>query len=108
MFNKYAINVVTARERHAGGATLLDVRTKEEWRQGHVPGSVRVSLDSISQRRDALARQYAGNEVLVICRSGNRSARAAAMFRDMGITAINVRGGINAWSRKDLPLKKGQ
>ncbi len=108
MFNKYAINVATAHERHAAGATLLDVRTKEEWRQGHVPGSVRVSLESIPQRRQALARQYGDAELLLICRSGNRSARAAAMFRDMGVTAINVRGGINAWNRKDLPIKKGQ
>jgi rhodanese-related sulfurtransferase len=108
MFNKYAINVLTASQRQSDGATLLDVRTKEEWRRGHVPGSVRVSLDSIEQRRSALTRQYAGSEVLVICRSGSRSGRAAAMFRDMGISAINVRGGIDAWNRKDLPIKKGQ
>ncbi len=37
-----------------------------------------------------------------------RSARPAALFRDMGISAINIRGGINAWSRKELPIKKGQ
>lgn len=108
MFNKYAVNVIRANDLLAAGTTLVDVRTKAEWQTSHVPGSVRVPLDSIQHRRAALARQYAGSEVLVICRSGSRSSRAAAMFRDMGVNAVNVRGGINAWTRKQLPLNKGR
>ena len=107
MFNKYAVNVTAAAERHNSGFTIVDVRTKEEWRNGHVPGSIHISLESIPKRPDAVKRQLQGKEVLVICRSGSRSSRAAAMFRDLGVNAINVRGGINAWARKDLPIKKG-
>jgi rhodanese-related sulfurtransferase len=108
MFNKYAVNGIQANELLAAGTTLVDVRTEPEWQTSHVPGSARVPLDSIQHRRAALARQYAGSEVLVICRSGSRSGRAAAMFRDMGVNAVNVRGGINAWTRNQLPLNKGR
>lgn len=107
MFRKRSIDVLTAADRLGQGIALIDVRTKDEWRDGHVSGAVRVSLASLPNRKDSLQRQYADRYVMVICRSGSRSAHAVNVLRDMGIPALNVKGGINAWKRKGLPVKRG-
>jgi rhodanese-related sulfurtransferase len=107
MFGKKSMDVSAVYGRLAEGAVLVDVRTKEEWREAHVPGAVRISLDSLHDRQDALKRRYADSELLVICRSGSRSAQAAHFFESLGINALNVRGGINSWIRKGLPITQG-
>ncbi|MDH4118058.1 MAG: rhodanese-like domain-containing protein [Acidimicrobiia bacterium] len=94
-----SVNVRTARDLHAGGAMLLDVRTKPEWRTGHAPGADHVSMDSVAQRLEWIARRAGDEPVLVICRSGNRSGRVAGMLRRQGVDARNVRGGMIAWQR---------
>ena len=103
MFNKYTVNVVKADQLREAGTTVIDVRTKKEWTEAHIPGAVRIGVESIPQRSDLLRSKYGGTEVLVICRSGSRSARAAAQLRDLDVTALNVKGGMLAWSRKNLP-----
>lgn len=107
MFRKKSLDAATAHDRLADGAVLVDVRTKEEWREAHVAGAIRISLDSLHGRQDALKRKYADSELLVICRSGSRSAHAVRFFGSLGINALNVRGGINSWIRKGLPVTRG-
>lgn len=106
MFNK-SVNVSAAADRHNEGVILLDVRTKQEWHEVRVPGAVRLALDSIPHSQTAIQRKYQNKEVLVICRSGSRSARATSMLRSLGVEATNVKGGINAWKRKGLPVTQG-
>ena len=90
-----------AHEAAGNGALLIDVRSGDEWkRDGRAAGAQHIPLSSLPQRLERLQ----GHEVLVICRSGNRSARAAALLRRNGISALNVRGGMIAWSRHGLPL----
>ncbi|MFD0897287.1 rhodanese-like domain-containing protein [Loigolactobacillus binensis] len=73
------------------GVTLLDVRTPEEYRAGHIRQAQNFPLDSITE--------YAGTdkEVYAICHSGQRSAQACQILRDKGYNAISVRGGMNLW-----------
>ena len=103
MFGKHSVNVVKADQLREAGATVIDVRTKKEWTEAHIPGAVRIGVESIPQRRDILRDKYGGSEVLVICHSGSRSARAVAQLRDLGVTALDVKGGMLAWRRKNLP-----
>lgn len=107
LFKKSGIDVATAAERSAGNGLLVDVRTKAEWRSGHAPGATHVSLDSLQQRMEWLKRAADGGEVMVICRSGNRSAQATRQLKSAGVEAVNVRGGMIAWERAGLPVKKG-
>ena len=107
MFGRKSLDVTSVHGRLSEGAVLVDVRTKEEWRQAHVPGAIRISLDSLQGRQDALKRKYSDSELLVICRSGSRSAQAVHFFGSLGINASNVRGGINSWIRKGLPVTQG-
>ncbi len=105
---KSSTDVETAASLHERGAMLLDVRTKEEWVSGHVPGATHVSLQSLSGRTDWVKKMAADRQVLVICRSGNRSGRATHQLRAIGLDAVNVRGGMIAWERKGLPTRTGK
>jgi rhodanese-related sulfurtransferase len=81
------------------GTSLLDVREDDEWDAGHAPGATHVALGKL--RADALP---VAAQVLCICRSGARSARAAEALRAAGIDATNVAGGMSAWVAAGLPV----
>ncbi len=103
-FRKHSVDVRTAhRMAEEDGYVILDVRTKLERKEGHPPGSVHVSLDSLDRRVSSLQ----GKRVLAICRSGNRSGTATRKLNAHGIEAKNVRGGMVAWNRAGLPTRKG-
>jgi rhodanese-related sulfurtransferase len=107
LFGTKSVEVKTASERCDRGVMLVDVRTKPEWRQGHVSGATHVSLESLGNRIDWLKRAVGDGQVLVICRSGNRSAQAVRQLRSLGLDAWNVKGGMTAWERAGLPVKRG-
>ena len=75
---------------------ILDVRTPEEYGQGHIPGAVLLPVSNItSDALELLPDKDA--EILVYCRSGNRSRQAANALVDMGYTAVYDFGGIGSW-----------
>ena len=83
---------------------LLDVRTPEEFGQGHVPGALNVDFyaNDFAARLDGLARDV---PYVVYCRSGNRSAQAITIMRDQGFSQVwDVDGGIVSWTEAGLPL----
>lgn len=100
IFSRNGVSVTEAAQRLADGAVLLDVRTKNELREGAARDAMHISLDSLPKRFSRLG----GKEVYVICRSGNRSRHAVSFLRQQGIDAFNVRGGMIAWRRANLPL----
>jgi len=103
--SKHAVDVQTAYEMAINdGWVIVDVRTKPERKEGGATGSVHYSLDSLNQRLPALQ----GKKVLAICRSGNRSGTAAKFLEQNGIEALNVKGGMIAWERAGLPIRKGK
>ncbi len=79
-------------------AILIDVRTKEEFQQGRIAGSILLPYDQITA---ASAAKLIGNDrnrtVVLYCRSGNRSAVAASTLRSLGFSRVYDLGGINAW-----------
>lgn len=98
------IDVREAFERQRKGARLVDVRTPHEFRAGHPKGARNVSPQQIKADTTGLKKE---GEVLVICASGHRSARAARQLAGMGFTNVsNVRGGISAWMGAGLPVKR--
>lgn len=80
---------------------LLDVREFEEWQAGHAPDAVHLPLSELMQRVDEVP---ADREVYVICRSGNRSDRAAQYLNQLGRTSLNVLGGMHAWQAEGRPM----
>jgi rhodanese-related sulfurtransferase len=92
----------------SAGATLIDVRTPEEFRQGHIEGAMLMPLDEIGARIGELAA-LKDRPVLLYCRGGNRSLVAGRILRKSGFVKIsNLRGGIMAWSNKGFPIIKGE
>jgi len=99
------VSVTEAAQRITEGAFLLDVRTAEEWNQAHVSGAVRIPLDELKSR---LAEVPVDQDVLIICRSGNRSGQARDLLRAAGLKrTTSISGGINAWVAKGLPVVSG-
>lgn len=82
--------------------TLIDVRTPEEYGQGHIPGAILVPLDTI---KDLKKLPGSDGRVIIYCRSGKRSLAAIGILADKGITAVEeLEGGINAWKEAGGPL----
>jgi phage shock protein E len=81
---------------------LLDVRTPEEWDQGHIEGATLISLQELEAR--AASELPKDAEIVVYCRSGNRSAQAAEYLAGAGYTHIGDMGGIQDWVAAGLPV----
>jgi len=74
---------------------FIDVRTLEEYRQGYIPGAVLIPLDELDKRMDEVPKD---KKVLIICRSGNRSATANLLLQEQGFTnTASVKGGMSVW-----------
>ena len=83
---------------------LLDVRTPQEFKQGHVNGAELIPLDELSNK---MARIPKGREIICICASGSRSSAAVRHLVAQGYKASNMRGGMSGWARAGLPIKTG-
>jgi rhodanese-related sulfurtransferase len=93
-----------ARLREAG-AQVVDVREADEWRRGHIPGSLLMPLRSVAQRGPSELDR--GRPVLVVCAIGHRSKAAARSLGGLGFAEVfNLHGGLAAWSRRGLPVER--
>jgi rhodanese-related sulfurtransferase len=99
------IDIAEAVRRLDAGVPIVDVRQPEEYVEGHVPGAPLVPLAEVPERLDQFS---APGEVLIICRSGARSMRAAEFLRGQGIEAVNVAGGTLAWIEAGHPVVTGE
>ena len=79
-------------------AVLLDVRTPQEYGEGHIPGSKNVPLQTLDKVRLVVENKDA--ELFVYCYSGARSRQAMAMLQHMGYTNVQNIGGIAAYQGK--------
>jgi rhodanese-related sulfurtransferase len=86
---------------------LLDVREQDEWDAGHAPRAQHIPMSELAGR---LGELPAESEVLVICRSGARSARVTAYLNANGWDARNVDGGMHSWhaAGRELASAEGE
>lgn len=80
---------------------VLDVREQDEWDAGHVEGSQHIPLGELVQRAGEVPQD---RRVVVVCRSGGRSAQATAYLAAGGWEAVNLHGGLQAWAAAGRPL----
>lgn len=83
------------------GAKVIDVREPFEFAGGHIPGAVNLPLSVLGAQHD----QLGAGPIVVVCRSGNRSAHAVRYLRQLGYEAINLTGGMFAWAQEQLPIE---
>ena len=87
-----------------GAVFLLDVRTPEEYRQGHLRGAVLIPVDQVEKRVGEIPRK---RPVLVYCAVGSRSGAAAAFLSGKGYPdVITMSDGIVGWFRNGFPVER--
>jgi phage shock protein E len=84
-----------ARKLVAAGARLIDVRSPGEYAGGHLPGAVNIPVQELDRRLAEVGPR--DGELVLYCRSGHRSGRAAAILRQNGFTKVHNLGPMTAW-----------
>ncbi len=90
-----AVDPDEAQQRVENGAILLDVREPDEWDSGHAPDAVWIPMGDLGARQSELTQDL---PIVVVCRSGARSARVTTALRNAGYDATNLAGGMQAWA----------
>ena len=92
-----------AKECIDAGAVLIDVREPEEYAQARIPGSRLIPMSELNRRLKEVPRD---REVVIYCRSGNRSNQVVeALSQQLGFENLyNLAGGIIAWYRREYPV----
>lgn len=86
-------------------AVIVDVRENDEWNSGHIAGAIHIPLGEIQNHLADLS-QYQNSQLIMQCRSGARSAKAADMLAKAGFSNVrNMEGGLNAWQKANLQLQ---
>jgi len=98
------VDVHEAARRMAEGVLLFDVREPDEYAEVHAGGARLLPLSDLTSRADEVPRD---RPILIICRSGARSANATEWLNDRGASATNVAGGTLAWVAAGLPTATG-
>jgi rhodanese-related sulfurtransferase len=99
------ISVADAVAKREAGAFVLDVRQPEEWNEFHVPESTLIPLDQLASRVNELPKD---KEIVIVCRSGNRSAQARDLLLSEGFTQVtSMAGGLNQWKAAGYPTVSG-
>ncbi len=81
---------------------ILDVRTVAEFNDGHIAGAINIPVEELSNRVSELNK---GDELLVYCRTGNRSTTAVSILKEAGFTKIyHMHEGISVWIQEGYPV----
>jgi rhodanese-related sulfurtransferase len=83
------------------GGEAIDVRRADEWDAGRIAGARQIEINELQGEAESIAR---GSPIVFYCRSGSRSALAAAAFRQAGWDAYNLDGGLLAWVAAGLEI----
>ena len=102
----FEISVSQAVEKRTAGAFILDVRELQEWDQAHIPDATLIPLGQLPARLSEVPKDQ---EVVVVCRSGNRSATGRDILLKAGYTTVtSMAGGMNQWQSAGNPTIAGQ
>jgi len=99
------ISVSNAASMRNDGAFILDVREPDEWNDSHIPGATLIPLGELASRVKEVPK---GQDVVVVCRSGNRSAQGRDILLQAGFENVtSMAGGINQWKAAGLETVSG-
>ncbi len=99
------ISVDEAVAKRNQGAFILDVREPQEWEEYHIPGSTLIPLGDLPNRLSEVPKD---KEIVVVCRSGNRSREGSEILKNNGFTSVtSMAGGLKEWSAKGYETVSG-
>lgn len=91
---------------HRKGTQLIDIRDQQSFDQGHISNSKHMPIDQINKTLK-VSEKTKSQPIIVICQRGISANRAAAHIQKMGFNEVYVlKGGIQAWSKDNMPLVK--
>ena len=96
------VSVDDAYQMYQSGAFVVDVRTQEEWDEYHAPNTTLIPLDQLQARISEVPKD---KEILVVCRSGNRSQQGRDILLSAGYNAASMTGGLKEWYAKGYPIE---
>lgn len=97
------ITVDQAYQMYDDGDFFLDVRTQGEWDEYHIPGTTLIPLDELETRVDEVPRDQ---NVVVVCRSGNRSQEGRVILLEAGFNQVtSMNGGVSTWRTAGYPIE---
>jgi rhodanese-related sulfurtransferase len=100
------ISVSQAAQEKDKGALILDVREPSEWVQFHIQGATHIPLGELPNRLNEIPKD---REIIVVCRSGARSAQGRDILLNAGYTQVtSMADGLTAWQSQGLPTVSGQ
>lgn len=85
---------------------ILDVRTADEYAEGHIRGAILIDQNKSDFVEQVKAKLPTEKIIAVYCRSGRRSANAASLLAKEGYKLVNLKGGILAWIKENQPVTK--
>ena len=92
--------------KHDASMLILDVRTPEEFAQGHVPGAKNIPHDQLPNRMSEIMNDK-NKDIVLYCRSGRRAGLAAETLSANGFKKLlHLEGDIQKWTEADRPLEK--
>lgn len=78
---------------------IIDVRNLDEYEQGHIYDAKLYPLPTLTSNVEEIQEKYGNKEIILICRSGNRSMVAFNLLKNTGLNLRNVKGGMKAWNK---------
>ncbi len=96
------------KSQNDSGIYLLDVRTRDEYRELHIPSTNRlIPVEELKDRLNEL-KGLENNEIYILCRSGRRSKTAGKILSDAGFKKVyNIKGGILEYKKMNYPIEQG-
>ncbi|MFZ5887766.1 MAG: rhodanese-like domain-containing protein [Chloroflexota bacterium] len=99
------VSVTEAAALRDAGAFILDVRQPEEWNESHIPGATLIPLGELASRVNELPKDQ---KIVVVCRSGNRSAQGRDILLAAGFEQVtSMAGGIKQWTAAGFETVSG-
>jgi rhodanese-related sulfurtransferase len=98
------ITAAQAYEKSQADALFVDVRTQEEWNQGHIAKSILIPLDQLPSRMNELPKDQ---DIVVICHTGARAKQGATILHEAGFPRVRcMTGGLQAWISAGYPIEQ--
>jgi len=100
------IDPQSLQKRDGDGVQIIDVRSPEEWRRGHLPGAIHIPLALLPDR---IGKLDASSPIVMQCQGGGRSAIATSLLQSRGLPDVsNLAGGYDAWVAQGFEIESGR
>jgi len=98
------VTAAQAYEKYQAGVLVVDMRTQEEWNQGHIDKSILIPLDELPNRLNELPKD---RDIVVVCHTGIRAKEGATILSNAGFTRVScLSGGLQAWIDTGYPVQQ--